>query len=154
MQRVGLDADARYVALGLPALADGTTIPTEVAERAVASGRLTVATLRDEVVGWVYVTRLDGELCLGQISVAREAGGNGVGTALLLRVIEQAKSAGEPSIVLNTQRDVAWCMPWYLRHGFVEIARAQWSPALAALAEAQAHDGLDWTTRVHMRRAL
>lgn len=81
-------------------------------------------------------------------------GGVGVGTALLRRVIDEARRAGEGSVVLNTQSDVAWNRPWYERHGFAVVPRAAWSEALLAIERDQARDGLDWSTRVHMRLRL
>jgi predicted N-acetyltransferase YhbS len=151
---VGHDADQRYVDIGYPAFAEDTGIPTAAAEKAIAEGRITVAEHGGQVVGWVYVGRVDGELCIGQISVARAYGGRGLGTALLRSVIDAATARGEPCIVLNTQSDVAWNRPWYERHGFCVVARDQWTPALTRIAEEQSNAGLDWSTRVHMRLTI
>ncbi|AKV01377.1 putative acetyltransferase [Labilithrix luteola] len=155
VQRIGVEADERFVEVGHPELADGSTMPTEAAEKAIASGRLLVAeTVEGRVVGWSYVGRIGGELCLGQISVALAYGRCGVGTALLRAIIEGAKAAGEPSIVLNTQADVPWNLPWYERHGFRVIEREAWTPELERIAVEQSASGLDWANRVHMRLAL
>ncbi|XXX77353.1 GNAT family N-acetyltransferase [Sorangium sp. So ce134] len=154
IQRIGVAADERFAAAGHPELADGSSIPTQTAEQAIAQGRITVAELGGAVVGWVYMGRIDGELCLGQISVEPSFGRRGIGSALLDAVIDQARSRGERSIVLNTQSDVAWNRPWYERKGFAVIARAEWTPALEALAANQSEGGLDWSTRVHMRLVL
>lgn len=158
IQRVGIDADSRYAAAGRPELADGATIPTAAAERAIARGALLVAEVEGvgaaELAGWVVLGRVDGEWCVGQLSVATSLGRRGVGSALLARVIEDARAAGEPSILLNTEADLPWCAPWYARLGFVVVPRAAWSEALVALAATQTADGLDWATRVHMRLAL
>ncbi|WP_437577624.1 GNAT family N-acetyltransferase [Sorangium sp. So ce887] len=154
IQRVGLAADERFAAAGHPELADGSIIPTQTAERAISQGRITVAEIGGAIVGWAYTGRIDGELCLGQISVEPSFGRRGIGSALLGAVIDQARSRGERSIVLNTQSDVAWNRPWYERHGFAVIARDQWTSALEALAAQQSEGGLDWSTRVHMRLVL
>jgi GNAT superfamily N-acetyltransferase len=106
------------------------------------------------VVGWTLVLRLGDELCLAQISVDPRYQRQGIGTALLNDVIERARAAGEPSIVLNTQADVAWNRPWYERHEFVVVEPDDWAPALREVTEYQTEDGLDWTSRVHMRRVL
>jgi GNAT superfamily N-acetyltransferase len=157
IQRVGVDADTRYLAVGRPELADGTTIPTAAAERAIARQALLVAELEGVpggVVGWVVVGRVGEELCVGQLSVATAFGRRGIGAALLARVVADARASGEPSVVLNTEADVPWCAPWYARRGFVVVPPDEWNPALTALAAAQEADGLDWTTRVHMRLDL
>ncbi len=154
IQRVGVAADTRYVATAHPELCDGESIPTADALRAIEQGRLTVAEVDGAVAGWVVVGRLGGELCLGHLCVAPEHGRRGLGAALLDHVVERARAAGERSIVLNTQRDIPWCMPWYARRGFVVVPREAWSEALAALTEAQSEGGLDWSSRVHMRLQL
>jgi GNAT superfamily N-acetyltransferase len=151
---VGIDADLRFVDAGYPALADGATIPPDVAERAITEARLWVAELDGAVVGWSYEGRLAGELCVGQVSVAVAAGQRGVGTTLLTALIDRARRAGEPSIVLNTQADVPFNAPWYTRHGFQVVPEVAWSDDLRLLTEAQRAAGLDWTHRVHMRLQL
>lgn len=150
IQRIGLDADLRFVDAGHPELS-GETIPDDAAERAIREGRLWVVALAGDVIGWAITGRLGGELVLGQISVAQRAGRAGAGTALLLALIENARLRGEPSIVLNTQTDVPWNARWYAKHGFCVIEEAAWSDALRALTEQQTKDGVDWTSRVHMR---
>jgi GNAT superfamily N-acetyltransferase len=147
-------ADERYRGSRHAALLDGSTIPLDAAERAVEQGRITVAVLSGAVVGWLLVGRLGKELCLGQVSVLPSAGRLGVGTALLEDAIARARLASEPSIVLNTQEDFPWCMPWYARHGFVVVPPERWSEDLVAIADAQRAGGLDWSSRVHMRLVL
>jgi predicted N-acetyltransferase YhbS len=156
IQRIGIDADARYNATAHPECADGLTIPTEAATRAVETQRLLVVqeTLGRVPIGWALIGKLDGEICLGQISVLPSHGQQGAGSLLLSKVIEIAKGQGAPSIVLNTQRDIPWCAPWYEAFGFRTIDPSDWSPALAKLARDQEDEGLDWSSRVHMRLHL
>lgn len=154
IQQVAIDADTRYAATGHAALADGSTIPTAVAVRAIESNSLAVACVDDRVVGWVYTARIDGEPCIGHICVASAFGRRGIGSSLLEHVIAVSRARGDASIVLNTQTDVAWGRAWYERFGFVVVPRESWSAAFAAIADAQTADGLDWSTRVHMRLRL
>lgn len=157
IQRIGLDADIRFEEVGHPELS-GETIPDDAAERAIRDGRMWVVERvleqGHDVVGWAVLGRLDGELVLGQISVAQRAGREGAGTALLLALIADARARGEKSIVLNTQSDVAWNAPWYEKHGFVVVPKDAWNEALHKLTEAQTRDGVDWSKRVHMRLML
>ncbi|MDI1445601.1 GNAT family N-acetyltransferase [Polyangium sp. 6x1] len=147
-------ADERYRQTRHAAFLDGETIPLEAAQRAVAAGRITVAEVDGEVVGWLLVARVGAELCLGQVSVLPSHGRRGIGTALLRDLIEHARAAGERTLVLNTQSDVAWNMPWYARHGFVVVPEERWSAEMRAVAEAQGAMGIDWNFRVHMRLTL
>jgi predicted N-acetyltransferase YhbS len=147
LQAVERDADARF---GV----EGDVIPDEDARRAVDAGKITVAEVDGAVVGWVYLGAIAGEPCIGQISVTIAHGRKGIGTALLTHALAQARARGASSVVLNTERDRPWNAPWYARHGFAVVPEAAWSPALRAVTEAQRAAGLDWSTRVHMRKAL
>ncbi len=147
LQSVERDADARSGG-------EGDVIPDDDARRAVDAGKITVAEVDGAVVGWVYLGAIAGEPCIGQISVTIAHGRRGIGTALLTHAITQARARGASSVVLNTERERPWNAPWYARHGFVVVPEEQWSPALRAVAEAQRAGGLDWSTRVHMRKAL
>ena len=45
-----------------------------------------------------------------------QASGDGVGSALLLRLVDAAGARGDARVILNAQVDA---MPFYARHGFV-----------------------------------
>lgn len=147
LQAVERDADTRFGVAG-------DVIPDDDARRAVEAGKITVAEVDGAVVGWVYLGAIAGEPCIGQISVTVAQGRKGIGTALLSHAIAQARARGAPSVVLNTERDRPWNAPWYARHGFVVVPEDQWSPGLRGVTEAQRAAGLDWSTRVHMRKPL
>lgn len=154
VQRVGREADARYREAGHPELDDGTEIPESVATLAIAENRLWVACVDDLVVGFAYVGRIDGEPCLGQLSVDIAHGRRGIGAMLLRGAMQRAREGGARSMVLNAQADVPWGAPFYARHGFVVIPERDWGPALAKVTAQQREGGLDWATRVHMRARL
>lgn len=148
------DADQRYAESAHPELAGGSPIPRDVTERAVAQGRVRVALVDETLVGFVLLIRSRGELCIGQISVRPSAGRSGVGSMLMRHVIDEARANGETGIVLNTQADVAWNMPWYERLGFTVVPEEDWTDDMRAISAEQTAGGLDWATRVHMRLAL
>lgn len=147
-------ADRRYQEHGYPPTPEGDCIPEDAATRAIAQQRITVAVLEERVVGWILVTLVGAEMCICQVSVLPECGRLGVGTALLLDSLERARAQGVPSVMLNTERDVPWTVPWYQRHGFEIVPPEEWSDELRAITEAQRTAGLDWNTRVHMRKRL
>jgi GNAT superfamily N-acetyltransferase/fermentation-respiration switch protein FrsA (DUF1100 family) len=120
LQAVGIAADRRFLAVGLPEYADGTTIPTDAAQRAIARGDLWVAE-RSGVVGWILLGRVGGECCIGQVSVDPAFGRAGIGTALLRHALAVARRRGEGSVVLFTEANVPWNGPWYEREGFRRI---------------------------------
>lgn len=149
LQEIERDADSRFAAeLGLPS----GVIPEEPARRFIEQGRITIAESEGEVVGWVLLTAIDGEPCIGQLSVAVAHGRRGIGAALLMHALELARAGGASSVVLNTEREVSWNAPWYARFGFEIVPEPAWSPALRAVTDQQRAAGLDWTRRVHMRK--
>jgi ribosomal protein S18 acetylase RimI-like enzyme len=102
----------------------------------------------------MYLTRSDGELCIGQLAVHASFQRRGVGSALMDRAIATAMDDGESTIVLNTQSDVAWNQPWYETFGFQVVPVEEWTPDMRVIAGEQTAVGLDWRTRVHMRLRL
>jgi GNAT superfamily N-acetyltransferase len=151
---IEIDADQRYVDSAHPEIANGDHIPTEALARAVGARQVIVAVEDDAILGWLLLTKSGDELCIGQISVRRSAGAKGVGTKLLDTIIESVRSAGHRSVVLNTQADVPWNQPWYERRGFVVVPPQEWTADMHVIADEQRADGLDWSTRVHMRLHL
>ncbi len=151
---IEIDADQRYLNSAHPEMANGDHIPIEALARAVRARQVFVAVEDDAILGWLLVTKSGDELCVGQISVLRSAGGKGVGTKLLGAIVDSARAAGKQSIVLNTQADVPWNQSWYERRGFVVVPFEAWTAGMHVIADEQRADGLDWNTRVHMRLHL
>jgi hypothetical protein len=83
IQRIGIEADTRYKATAHPECADGLTIPTDAALRAIDGERLLVVhEMRNRApIGWALVGKLDGEGCLGQIAVLPSHGQRGAGSS-------------------------------------------------------------------------
>jgi predicted GNAT family N-acyltransferase len=52
---------------------------------------------------------------IGRMAVLAAWRGQGVGAALLVRLIERARTRGDPQAILNAQTQA---MPFYARHGF------------------------------------
>jgi GNAT superfamily N-acetyltransferase len=139
LQAVGIAADRRFLAVGLPEYADGTTIPTDAAQRAIARGDLWVAE-RSGVVGWILLGRVGGECCVGQVSVDPAFGRAGIGTALLRHALAVARRRGEGSVVLFTEANVPWNGPWYEREGFRRIPEDALNGPIAEVLAAQRAD--------------
>lgn len=72
----------QFEAGGYAEVSSSEAIPDRVLERAVRAGRILVAEIDGQVVGWAFLTRSDGELCIGQLAVAPPSQRRGVGTAL------------------------------------------------------------------------
>ena len=82
-----------------------------------AADRLSIHALAEDAAGAsIGCARLLEDGHIGRVAVVREWRGRGVGTALMLRLIEQAQLRGDVRAIVNAQ--VA-AIPFYARHGFV-----------------------------------
>lgn len=159
MQRVSAAAGRRFAEIDDPRVAACADDPPPTADALaawIAAGRAWVAADGDNggdaIVGFVVVDLLDGNAHVEEISVLPEAGGRGLGTALLDAVGAYAQRAGHPALTLTTFADVPWNRPWYERGGFVAMAPREIGPQLAARVRDEAEHGLDPAVRVCMRR--
>jgi GNAT superfamily N-acetyltransferase len=127
--------------------------PHDVLRGAQRGGRLWVALVETVVVGFVHVRLLqDGRPHLEDMNVRPDHGRRGLGRALLRAAIEWADHHGHAELTLTTFREVPWNMPFYLQHGFEELAEPALTDELRAIVAEEASRGLDPRTRVVMRR--
>jgi GNAT superfamily N-acetyltransferase len=105
-------------------------------------------------VGFALAAVVDGLAHLEELDVHPQHGRRGLGTALVERVCEWAKSAGFAAITLSTFRDVPWNAPFYARLGFRAMAEDELTEELLRLRETEAGKGLPIDARVVMRREL
>ncbi len=84
---IELAAGERFRAVGMDDIADAEPLPEGDLLAATAEGRVWVAELDGEVVGYVLAMDLAGQPHLEQVSVVPWAGGRGVGAALVVAVV-------------------------------------------------------------------
>lgn len=153
-QAIERAGDAQFVDAGHHEFAGAEPIDATTYRAAVEAGRVTVAEIDGTVVGWCLLARTGDELAVGQICVDPAMQGRGIGTALMHVEIERAARAGEPTLVLSTQSDIAWNRPWYESLGFELVEPGAWTAGMHAVTAAETAAGLDWRTRVHLRLTL
>ncbi len=147
-------AGAAFAEAGHPELAAMDAISAAEARAAIEAGEVTVAEVRGRAVGWLLVDPHGDERLIDELAVLPELQGRGIGSLLVRNAALEARLEGCATVILNTQVDVDWNRPWYERRGFEVIDTAQWTPQMAAITQSQERSGLDWRTRVHMRRRL
>lgn len=76
-----------------------------------------VATIEDRVVGTLRIERSGSCMRIGRVAVQREFRGQGVGSRLVLRAIEEIWKKGDWDIILHAQLQT---IGFYRRLGFVE----------------------------------
>jgi GNAT superfamily N-acetyltransferase len=156
MQWLEIDAGRRFLDVGLDSIAGDEPYAESLLAAHIAEGTAWVAFAGDggEPVGYAFASVVDGEGHLDQVSVAREAMGSGVGTALLDAVCDWARGRGFDAVTLTTFRHVPFNGPYYERRGFVVVDEAAWGPELAAIRATERQNGIDVAERVAMRRHL
>jgi GNAT superfamily N-acetyltransferase len=101
----------------------------------------------------VHVLDLDGNAHLEQISVRPESQRRGIGAALVLAAMAEARRQGHDRMTLCTYRDVPWNGPFYAGLGFTEVTEL--APYERRLREHERRLGLDINgVRVVMEVAL
>jgi 4-diphosphocytidyl-2-C-methyl-D-erythritol kinase len=129
-------------------------LPREIVHELIARGRVWVATVDDEVVGFVCVDT-DGTpdaIGIAEIDVLPAHGGKGIGAALLEHACQWAREAGFRRVDLGTLADVPWNAPFYAKHGFQVVDKH--TPEFARALERDRENGFPDHLRVFMSRPL
>lgn len=149
------DAGALFIESGL--VFDSPTLDAYVAAERTrwteAAARGAVELAVDQTgypVGFVALTRVDGQPYLEQLSVRRRCMQRGVGRALLARAIARSRPLGD--LWLTTYAHVAWNAPMYRRMGFELVPEEQCGPGILALLREQRSALPDPEQRIAMRR--
>lgn len=131
------------------------TTSEESLRRGQRDGLLWVALADDVPVGFALVDLIEpASAHLDELDVHTDHMRRGLGSRLVMTVCEWAASQGYGAVTLNTSRDVAWNMPFYIRLGFEEVPVEHWSPAVRRVFEAETARGLDASRRIVMRRRI
>lgn len=147
-------ANALFRETGLIAdAALGEHVPADVLEAAIAAREVFVMRHQwtAEAAGFTLTSVRGDTLYLDQVSVHPDHGRQGLGGALVRRVIEDAKGRGLKSVTLSTFRDLPWNGPFYRKLGFREIRRDKLADWMHEIEAAQA-DKLDVSARCFMRK--
>lgn len=97
---------------------------------AIAIALMWVVTDDDSIVGFVFAEPCPTGLYIHELSVAAPYQQRGHGTALMWTCMAAARARGDASLLLTTDRTLAWNAPFYARLGFV-IVEGDAIPAMA-----------------------
>jgi GNAT superfamily N-acetyltransferase len=161
LQALEVDAGRRFRALGMDEIADDDPPAADLLEAHITNVSAWVAVQGSEgagsvgrIVGYSLASMVDGEGHLDQVSVAEDAGRQGIGTALIQQVSSWTRQQGAVAVTLTTFRDVAFNGPYYASLGFVALDDSECGPELAAIRDNEIDLGLDIAPRIAMRLRL
>ncbi len=139
LERSAAQAFADWPALAWLAQAD--VLDVDAHRAFVAAGASWVADdVQGHVLGFACARFERQALHLCEISVRRQAQGQGVGRALLRQVVDAARQAGARELTLTTFAYVPWNAPFYARFGFERIDEERLDTRLRGiLADELAH---------------
>lgn len=136
-------------------LADAANLPAARYREIVAEGWSWIAEgERAGPVAFAAATLESEELHLWELAVHIDHQRQGIGRALLQRLLFEAAAAAIPAVTLTTFRDLRWSAPFYRSMGFELVGPGQLDPRLAGLLAEEARKGLPAARRCAMRRRM
>jgi GNAT superfamily N-acetyltransferase len=139
LREIELDSDKMFPELEFP--------PGSVLDEIDTSH--TVLAAGEPPIGFIVTGPVGEHRHVHQLSVRRDHGRRGVGSALLAAAVDDA----EVPVTLTTFTHVPWNAPWYLARGFEVFDASEWGPELRGLVAGEKAAGLeDLGPRVVLRR--
>ncbi len=130
----GIEAAAgeAFRRIGMAEVADGPLPDTDELAAHAADGRVWIADVDGEIVGYALAVLRDDRAHLEQVSVHPAHAGRRIGARLIDAVLGWAHDRGDRQLTLTTFADVPWNAPYYERLGFRPLPDAALAPQLAA----------------------
>lgn len=154
VQEIEDEAGMIFSGLGIIDEALDVSFPVDDLVRLVGMGQVWVGCLEDDVpVGMAIASVREGDVYVEEMDVLPAHGRRGLGGRLLECICAWAQAQSHAAVTLSTFRDVPWNGPFYRKHGFRDLAPAEWTPGMRAIREKEAKY-LRVDARVFMRREL
>lgn len=126
------------------------SVPVDILLEAVREGLLWVALAEDgKPVGYALVQWVEDAALLAQMDVHPEHMRKGIGSALVVRVVEHLRLHKKPALYLTTFAHIPWNAPFYAKLGFVALTDVDTPSFLKDILEEEKRYGL--TNRIAMR---
>ena len=155
LQRIEVAAGKKFLEVGMDEIAADEPTPLDVLTAHVSDGRAwTAVDGKEQPVGYILASRVDGLGHIDQVSVNPNLQGRGVGRALIDQVAAWAAAEHCRAVTLTTFSNVAWNRPLYEHLGFRVLEESEIGPELAATREHETALGLNPAIRVCMVREI
>jgi len=132
-------------AMGVASMGDHIT--------SIEQGLSFVAEVEGRIAGFAFGEMHFDDAYLHELDVDPAFGRQGIGAALVRRLVSGARVKAAKAVYLSTFRDPPWNAPFSRKLGFVDVARGDYLRWMEAIAAEQAKF-LDLNTRVFMRLEL
>jgi GNAT superfamily N-acetyltransferase len=132
-------------------LADGEDLSADWYREMIAKGASWVAIASDRLIGFLCAERERDVLHLWELGVRQEWQRRGVGRALVVTALEEARRCGLSAATLTTFTNIAWNAPFYTQLGFETLSANALDDHLAAALQEDANRNLPLYLRCAMR---
>ncbi len=155
LPEIELEAASKSSFEDLPEHLRSEAMPIQVLKEALEQGLLLVAIENgDTPVGFVATEKKGHYLHILEIDVLPRVQRQGIGSALLDKVIEIAIKLNLQWVSLTTFSHLPWNAPWYEKKGFLKIETEKMPGFLADILLTEKEIGLNPDNRVAMRKQL
>ena len=125
--------------------------PVSTLFHAVQDGLLWMALAKDgRTVAYALVQLIEDAALLAQMDVHPDYMRKGIGSALVLRVVEELRSLKKPVLYLTTFIHVPWNAPFYEKLGFVVLKNEETPLFLKDILEEEKRNGLTNRTAMYL----
>ena len=153
--RIERQAAQAFRDIGYPQLADGAATPINMFETGLDQGFMWVTiNEQDTPTGFALASLIGGLFYLEDISVDPQLQRQGLGDALLSRVIEHARFLYCPAVALSTLSTAPWSEPFYRKHGFLRADMNKLPEPIREQFQAETQLGLPAEDRIVMVKRL
>ena len=104
-----------------------------------------------QILGFACAGYEQQALHIHEISVRREAQGQGIGRKLLDQLVAVARASGARELTLTTFADVPWNAPFYRRYGFETLDEGLLCARLRQILASEAAHGLKGRCAMRLR---
>lgn len=150
LQAIEIRAGEIFRGIGMPDIADAPPTEDTVFQKAINEELLFVVTVNNVPAGFALMINHGDNSHLHQISIDHCFLGQGIGSALLLHIINVCHTIGYKYITLSTFIDVPWNLPFYQKHGFSRLPNDNLPPQLVAIRQHESDSGLIMSERTLM----
>ena len=111
---------------------------------------LWIAEFKKKIIGFAFAEKISSGLVLLEIDVLPVFNQQGIGTALVRKVLANAQKKGFNRVFLTTFKEIPWNYPFYKKLGFKVVNSDKYEEDIIRIVDRENSAGLDKEKRVVM----